>query len=86
MLIKALRTRDLASYSLGHLTLANVGNAVHSVYALRLPPGPLRALHTFHLVSTVSMFVWYLRFVLARRRAADEPQPRVAMKSSVNRS
>lgn len=70
MLIKALRTRDLGSYSLGNLTLANVGNAVHSVYVFSLPPGPLWALHSFHLGSTVFMLVWYLRFGLVRRRSA----------------
>ena len=45
MLVKAHRTRDLSSYSLGNILLANVGNAVHSVYVLSLPPGPLWVLH-----------------------------------------
>ncbi|SDL78090.1 hypothetical protein SAMN04487916_11476 [Arthrobacter sp. ov407] len=31
MLLKAVRTRDLDSYSLGYLALSNVANAVHSV-------------------------------------------------------
>lgn len=31
MLLKALHTRDLDSYSLGYLALSNVANAVHSV-------------------------------------------------------
>jgi hypothetical protein len=43
MLVKAHRTRDLASYSLGNLLLANVGNAVHSVYVFSLPAGPIWA-------------------------------------------
>ena len=29
MLLKAYRSRDLGSYSLGNITLANLGNAVH---------------------------------------------------------
>jgi len=69
MLIKALRTRDLTSYSLGNLALANVGNVVHSLYVFSLPPGPLWALHSFHLGSTVFMLVWYLRFGLGRTLA-----------------
>ena len=32
MLIKAGRTKELNSYSRGNLVLANVGNAVHSIY------------------------------------------------------
>jgi hypothetical protein len=68
MLYKALRTRELGSYSLGNLTLANVGNAVYSVYVFSLAPGPLWALHAFHLASTAFMLVWFLRFELLPRR------------------
>ena len=66
MLIKAYRSRDLTSYSLGNIALSNVGNAVHSVYVFSLPPGPIWALHTFYLVSTALMLGWYLRY--GRRR------------------
>ena len=52
MLVKARRTRDLASYSFGNLLLANVGNLVHSVYVLSLPAGPIWALHGFYVVTT----------------------------------
>ena len=38
MLVKAFRTRDLESYSLGNLLIANVGNGVHSIYVFSLPP------------------------------------------------
>lgn len=72
MLAKALRTRDLRSYSLGNLALANVGNAVHSFYVFTLPPGPLWALHSFHLGSTVFMLVWYLRFEYVRHRETSQ--------------
>jgi hypothetical protein len=61
MLHKALRTRDLSSYSLGNIALANVGNAVHSVYVFHLPPGPIWFLHTFYLVSSALMPYGYLR-------------------------
>jgi hypothetical protein len=66
MLAKAYRSRDLSSYSLGNIGLANVGNAVHSVYVFSLPPGPIWALHTFYLASSALMLAWYLRF--GRRR------------------
>ena len=62
MLTKALRTRDLASYSLGNLVLANAGNAVYSVYVLSLPVGPIWFLHAFNQLSTAFMLVWFLRF------------------------
>lgn len=77
MLGKALRTRDLGSYSLGNLLLANVGNLVHSVYVFSLAPGPLWALHSFYLLSTAFMLTWYLRYELLprRRRVSDQAQP-----------
>ncbi len=62
MLTKARRTRDLSSYSLGNLLLANTGNAIHSVYVLSLPPGPIWVLHGFYLLSTATMLVWFLRY------------------------
>ena len=71
MLAKAHRTRDLSSYSLGNILLANVGNAVHSIYVLSLPPGPLWALHGFYVTSTALMLVWYVRYrVVAGARTA----------------
>jgi len=62
MLAKARRTRDLSSYSLGNLLLANNGNAVHSVYVFSLPVGPIWALHGFYVASTAVMLVWFLRY------------------------
>ena len=61
MLHKAFRTRELASYSLANIVLANVGNTVHSVYVLALPPGPIWVLHGFYLVSSALMLHWCLR-------------------------
>jgi hypothetical protein len=65
MLLKARRTRDLTSYSLGNIGLANVGNLIQSVYVLSLPPGPIWALHAFQLSTSGVMLAWYLRY--ARR-------------------
>lgn len=62
MLVKAARTKDLGSYSLGNIVLSNTGNLVYSVYVFSLPAGPIWALHSFYLVSTALMLVWYLRF------------------------
>jgi uncharacterized protein with PQ loop repeat len=72
MLIKAARTKDLRSYSFGNIALSNVGNVIHSVYVFHLPPGPIWALHTFYLVATALMLVWYLRYELAGRRSYTE--------------
>lgn len=73
MLVKAHRTRDLASYSLGNISLANVGNAVHSAYVFSLPPGPIWVLHSFYVVSSAVMLVWALRYGGGYvRRPADE--------------
>jgi len=66
MLVKAYRSRDLSSYSAGNIALANVGNAVHSVYVFSLPPGPIWALHAFYLVSSGLMLGWYLRYGVRR--------------------
>jgi hypothetical protein len=66
MLVKAYRSRDLASYSLGNIALANLGNVVHSIYVYSLPPGPIWLLHTFYLVSTALMLGWYLRYGLGK--------------------
>lgn len=79
MLAKAARTKDLGSYSLGNILLANTGNLVHSVYVFSLPPGPIWALHSFYLVSTATMLFWYLRYTESptRRRASgmhDSPE------------
>jgi hypothetical protein len=62
MLRKAYRTRDLSSYSPGNILLSNAGNVIHAVYVFHLPPGPIWLLHTFHLVTTGLMLLWYLRF------------------------
>ena len=91
MLVKAYRSRDLSSYSFGNIGLANIGNAVHSVYVFSLPPGPIWALHSFYLVSSGLMLGWYLRFSLRRpphsRRVgmgrSPDARPRAALLASL---
>ena len=68
MLIKAVRTKDLSSYSLGNIVLSNAGNVIHSVYVFQLPAGPVWGLHLFHLCSTALMLVWYLRYTVLPTR------------------
>jgi len=62
MLAKALRTRDLRSYSLGNILLSNTGNAIHSIYVFSLPAGPIWLPHSFHLLTLALMLIWYVRY------------------------
>ena len=62
MLVKAARTKDLASYSFGNLMLTNVANAVHSFYVFNLPAGPIWILHLAYLLASVLMLAWWLRY------------------------
>jgi len=62
MLVKAFQTKNLRSYSLGNILFANMGNVVYSIYVFHLPPGPIWALHSFYMTSTVLMLFWYLRY------------------------
>lgn len=73
MLGKAVRSRDLTSYSTGNLVLANVGNAIYSVYVFQLPLGPIWFLHAFYVLTSGLMLFWNRRF--APRRASTYPLP-----------
>ena len=66
MLRKALRTRDVSSYSLLSLVMINAANLVYSLYVFSLPLGPIWALHTFYVVSCAIMLV----LCLGQRRSA----------------
>ncbi|MBE4719297.1 hypothetical protein [Pseudarthrobacter sp. AB1] len=71
MLVKAARTRNLASYSLGNLMLTNIANAVHSVYVFNLPAGPIWALHLAYLLASALMLAWWLRYREAGQGSDD---------------
>jgi len=75
MLRKALRTRDVSSYSMSSIAMINAANAVYSLYVFSLPIGPIWALHTFYLVSCGIMLVLCLRarHLSARRVAPTSP-------------
>jgi hypothetical protein len=77
MLVKAARTKDLSSYSLGNLAITNAGNAVHSVYVFSLPVGPIWLLHTFYLVASALMLIWFFRFRSVRHGSRTEPEATV---------
>jgi uncharacterized protein with PQ loop repeat len=66
MLLKAFRTKDMRSYSLGSLLLSNVGNIIYSAYVFSLPAGPIWLLHSFYLFTTGLMLFWYLRYTEPR--------------------
>ncbi len=51
MLYRAAHTRDLGSYSIGNLPLANVGNGFYAIYVLSMPVGPIWALHSFYMLT-----------------------------------
>lgn len=61
MLVRAVRTRDLRSYSRPSLVIANVGNVIQAGYILSLPMGPLWFLHGFYLISSALMLGLHLR-------------------------
>ena len=82
MLGKAVRSKDLSSYSRGNLVLANVGNAVYSVYVFTLPPGPIWLLHTFYVLSSALMLIWSVRYG-RRPNRADDPAARAATPQGV---
>jgi len=65
MLYKAITTKNLRSYSLGQIGLANIGNMLHWVYVAGLPFGPIWFLHGFNTAVTVLMLIFYLRYEMA---------------------
>lgn len=78
MVAKAIRTRDLGSYSLANISLANAGNLLYWIYVTALPLGPVWFLHGFNTLVSLVMLVLYLRHeVLLSRtvgRARTETQ------------
>lgn len=73
MLYKALKTKDLKSYSIGNIALSNLGNFVYWFYIASLPFGPVWFLHGFNTLTTTLMLIWYLRYEM---RTALSPFPR----------
>ena len=55
MVVQAIRSRDVSSYSRGYLVMTNIGNLVYTVYVLSLPAGPIWLLHLVY--TAVSAFM-----------------------------
>ncbi|MBD3943200.1 hypothetical protein IF188_16015 [Microbacterium sp. NEAU-LLC] len=70
MLLKAVRSRDLRSYSASALVLGNVGNLTYTIYVVSLPFGPIWVLHGFYLVTMALMLVLYAVSARSQRRGA----------------
>lgn len=62
MLWKAFTTKDLTSYSFGHISLSNVGNLIYWLYLFTLPVGPVWFLHGFNTLVAGLMLIGYLRY------------------------
>ncbi|WP_019586065.1 hypothetical protein [Deinococcus apachensis] len=62
MLARALRSKDLRSYSLTNLVMINAGNAFYWLYVANLPPGPIYVLHSVYTVASAAMLLLYLRY------------------------
>ncbi len=62
MLIKAWRTKDLRSYSLGQMVMNNVGNLFYWLYVSSLPFGPIWFMHTFFTLVSLLMLIWYVLY------------------------
>lgn len=62
MLWKAFTTKNLTSYSLGHISLSNAGNLIYWLYLFALPLGPVWFLHGFNTLVAALMLVGYLHY------------------------
>src|SRR3954466_15636263 len=82
MVVQAIRSRDVSSYSRGYLVMTNIGNAVYTVYVLSLPAGPIWLLHLVY--TSVSAFMLLLHVWWAPALLTTDPSP--ALRSEVLRS
>ena len=62
MVVKAWRTKDLRSYSLGYLVLNNVGDVFYWLYVASLPFGPIYFMHAFFTLVSLLMLIWYFTY------------------------
>lgn len=83
MLVKALRTRDLHSYSFGHIGMSVSGNLIYWLYVISLPFGPIWVLQAFFTLADFLMLTCYVRFELRKRRSA--PERRAAAKTQLRK-
>lgn len=81
MLVKAWRTKDLRSYSLGQMVLNNVGNLFYWAYVISLPFGPIWFMHGFFTLVSLVMLLWY--FVYRADSRATKQRDGRALASAV---
>jgi hypothetical protein len=62
MLTKAIRTRDLHSYSISHIGLSTAGNMINWLYVISLPLGPVWLLQGLFTMADLLMLVCYVVF------------------------
>ena len=62
MLMKAFTSKDLRSYSLGHIVLSNTGNLMYWLYVISLPVGPVWFLQGFFTITDSLMLFCYVRY------------------------
>jgi len=62
MVIKAVKTKDLSSYSLGNLALRNVGNVAYWPYVVSMPMGPVWFIQIFYTLVGLVMLIFYLHY------------------------
>lgn len=75
MVVKAVRSGDLRSYSASALILGNAGNVVHTIYVVSLPFGPIWVLHAFYLATMAVMLALYAVSMRGRRAALRLASP-----------
>ena len=62
MLTKAIKTRDLHSYSLSHIGLSASGNLINWLYVISLPLGPIWLLQGLFTFADLVMLGCYIIF------------------------
>jgi uncharacterized protein with PQ loop repeat len=62
MLLRAIRTKDLRSYSLAHFVVSNLANGFYWIYIITLPFGPIWLMHGFYTISAALMLLWDVRY------------------------
>jgi len=72
MLLKAFITKDMESYSLGHIALSNTGNVIYWLYVVSLPVGPIWFLQAFFTLADVLMLLCLVNGRKACRRTGPE--------------
>lgn len=62
MVLKAVRTRSLSSYSHAQLMTNGTASLIHWIYISGLPFGPIWFLHGFYTFATALMLILFLRY------------------------